>query len=372
MLRLLISPIIIGVGFYFYFFLKRAYNIFFEKEIKRKIKTIFAAISCLIAAFCFNVSGMYVVSVLHIMGISALFLLFDFILKKMFSEKYKNGFIIWKKLGKSGALAIVLTFALLVSGYFNMHNVVKTDYTVYTEKNIRGEGYKIALLADVHFGVTLDENELEEVCLRVGKEEPDVVILCGDIVDDKTTKEGVETVFKKLGKIKSKYGVFYVYGNHDRPFSMVSSEYTENDLKTAIESNGIKILKDEVFEINDDFAIIGRDDKGFDNHQRKSINELSELVDEKRFILTLDHRPCEYEENGKEKTNLLLSGHTHGGQLFPVNFIDTFFKINDLNYGCVEIDSDTYAIVTSGVAGWAYPVKTSAPSEYVVINVMKK
>ncbi len=372
MLRLLISPIVIGIGFYFYFFLKRAFKIFFEREINRKTKIIFALISCVVAAFCFNVSGMYVVSVLHIVGISAIFLLFDFILKKVFSNQYEKGFKLWKKLGKSGLLSFVLTFAVLLLGYFNMHNVVKTSYTVYTEKNIREEGYRIALLADVHFGVSLDEKELEEACSLVSKESPDVVILCGDIVDDKTSKEGVETVFNVLSKIKNKCGIFYVYGNHDRPFNMVSSGYTADDLKNAIESNGIKILKDEIFEINDDFAIIGRDDKGFGNRQRKSIDELTSEVDAKRFILTLDHIPCEYEENGKAKTNLLLSGHTHGGQLFPVNFIDTFFKINDANYGYVEIDNDTSAIVTSGVSGWAYPVKTSAPAEFVIIDVLKK
>ncbi len=353
-------------------FTLRFFKTFSEKEINQKTKIIFAVVSFVVAVFCFNVSGMYVVSVLHIVGISAIFLLFDFILKKAFSKQYENGFKPWKKLGKSGLLAFVLTFAVLLFGYFNMHNVVKTSYTVYTEKDVREEGYRIALLADVHFGVSLDEKELEEACYRVSEENPDVVILCGDIVDDKTSKEGVETVFEVLGKIKSKYGIFYVYGNHDRPFNMVSSGYTADDLKNAIESNGIKILKDENFEINDDFAIIGRDDKGFDNHQRKSINELSELVDEKKFILTLDHRPCEYEENGKSKTNLLLSGHTHGGQIFPVNFIDAFFKINNANYGYVEIDNDTSAIVTSGVAGWAYPVKTSAPSEFVIIDILKK
>jgi predicted MPP superfamily phosphohydrolase len=129
-------------------------------------------------------------------------------------------------------------------------------------------------------------------------------------------------------------------------------------------------LKDEIFSINEELHIVGRDDKGFDGHSRKNIEELTENIDNNDFILTLDHRPMEYSENGKAGTDLLLSGHTHGGQLFPVNLIDKLFKINDANYGLTKIDKDTNAIVTSGVAGWAYPVKTSAPSEYVIVNII--
>ncbi len=369
MFKLVLTPLFLGIGFYLYFFIKRIVKTFSKKEASRKAKIIIAISSTILSLFCYNISGIYTVTILHIVGISSILMFVNFFLKKVFFHKYEKGFTPWKKIYGSGALALIITLALLTSGYVNMHNVVKTQYSVYTQKNIRSSGYRIALLADIHFGVSLDEKALMNVCKKVSEENVDTVILCGDIVDDNTTKEQVKKVFNILGKIKSNNGIFYVFGNHDRPFSMVSSDYTEEDLVTSIESNGIIILKDKAISINDELHLIGRDDRGFDNHKRESIENLVNKVDEEGFILTLDHQPTEYAQNGKAGTDLLLSGHTHGGQLWPVNIIDKFFKINDANYGFTKIDENTNAIVTSGVAGWAYPVKTSAPSEYVIINI---
>lgn len=276
-----------------------------------------------------------------------------------------------KKWFDCGVLPILLVMVYLFVGHVNFMVVQKTEYTVQTDKAIRTEGYRVALIADVHYGISLDGDQLRDKCEEIEAQRPDMVILCGDIVDDDTTLEQVKEVFAAFGGIKSTFGTFYVHGNHDRPFTQVKdsllSDFTEKDLLVAIESNGITILTDDVYEIADDFVLVGREDPIAG--ARTPIETLLADVDANAFILTLDHRPAEYIQNGKAGTDLLLSGHTHGGHLFPLNIVMNVFGINDAVYGYTQIDSDTAAIVTSGFAGWCYPVKTCAKSEYVIIDI---
>lgn len=290
-----------------------------------------------------------------------------YVLKK----KNKPSFAKVKKWADSGVLPILLVMVYLFVGHVNFMVVQKTEYTVQTDKAIRAEGYRVALIADVHYGISLDGDQLRDKCEEIAEQNPDMVILCGDIVDDDTTPEEVKEVFAAFGGIKSTFGTFYVHGNHDRPFTDVKdsllSDFTEKDLLVAIESQNITILTDDVYEVTEDFVIVGREDPIAG--ARTPIETLLGDVNKDAFILTLDHRPAEYIQNGKAGTDLLLSGHTHGGHLFPLNIVMKVFGINDAVYGYTQIDEDTAAIVTSGFAGWCYPVKTCAKSEYVIINI---
>ena len=297
----------------------------------------------------------------------AVWKLASYILKKKNAPSYPK----LKKWADSGILPIVLTAIYLFVGHVNFMVVTPTEYTVHTDKAIRTEGYRVVLIADVHYGISLDGDQLRDKCEEIEQQNPDMVVLCGDIVDDDTTPEGLKEVFAALGSIKSTFGTFYVHGNHDRPFTDVQdsllSGFSEKDLLVAIESQGITILTDDVHEIADDFVIVGREDTIAG--RREPIETLLADVNKDAFVLTLDHHPTEYAQNGAAGTDLLLSGHTHGGHLFPLNVVMHVFGINDAVYGYTQIDDDTAAIVTSGFAGWCYPVKTCAKSEYVVIDI---
>ena len=371
---LMLSPILIGVGFYLYFFFKGIVDFLGIDPKKRTVKLSLIALSVLLTALCFNIAGFGTILILHIVMSAMLIQFLNLILKLIFTDKYKSGFFFWKKVYKSRVIPIFLTIVILILGYFNLHNVVATKYTIYTDKSIRNDGYKVALLADIHYGVSIDDNELLEKCIEISSKNPDIVILCGDMVDNLTTKEQMNSLFNHLSTIKSQYGIFYVHGNHDRPMSMINSEYSEQDLIESIENNGIKILKDDIAQITDDFVIIGREDRSVDRSQNKrlSIKELISQVDKQDFILTLDHQPNEYNENANAGTDLLLSGHTHGGQIFPLDIIQEIIPFNDGVYGLYQLDNNSQAIVTSGVAGWAFPVKTAAPAEYVIIDIKAK
>lgn len=371
--QLYFLPVILGISAYFYFFLRRMLSAFGAPVDKRWLK-IAVGLAALVAGWLSSdIRGIFAIIVLHIFLLAVLMHPINFAMRKIFSKRSEKVFRVWKKIYGSGAIPILLTTVILVGGYLNLHNVVQTSYTIRTEKDIRAEGYRIALIADIHYGVSLDYEELLQKCAEINATEPDIVILCGDIIDGSATGEQMREVYRALGTLKSEFGTYYVHGNHDRPFSYDTYTYTVEDQMNAMQQNGIVILDDEVVQIAEDFVLVGREDRSADRFgygTRESLDLLFAKVDTDDFVLTLDHQPSEYAENGKIGTDLLLSGHTHGGQLFPINWIQKLIPFNDGVYGLYEIDGDTTAIITSGFATWNYPVKTAAPAEYVIIDVV--
>ncbi len=358
-------PFALGIAFYFRRYFKKMAACFNIDTSTSLAKIILWVLPLGLGAFCINPLRFGAIAVLHIFVLAVFTELLGLLFKGVLKGKARA---VWGKIQDSGALPLVLAAALMIGGYFNMHSIARTDYTLYTDKAV-GEGYRVVLIADVHYGVSIDEKELAEKCSEISALEADLVVLCGDIVDSSTSKGGLYTVFESLGQIESKKGVFYVYGNHDRA-RRHGGEYSDSELKDAIEKSGITILRDRVYEVDDSLVLVGREDRGYTGEgNRKSVAELMEGVDKSRFVLTLDHQPTQYDEIAKSPTDLLLSGHTHGGQLWPMNIVFDVFGINDYVYGQTQIDRDTCAIVTSGFAGWSYPVKTAAPAEYVVIDI---
>lgn len=370
MIGLLIAlvPVLVAIAFFFYFFFRRMFSTF-GANTKNKW-AISALILLAILATLASAQIMSVVSIimLHIVFIGLIVQFVNFLIKKIVNKKYDDKFSVWKKIYGSGVLPILLTVVVMILGCFNLHNVVSTNYTVYTDKPIRTDGYRVALIADVHFGVSLDSEKLKQKCDEISDDNVDFVILCGDIVDNSTTADEMKTVFETFGKIQSKYGVFYTYGNHDRPMSLLKSDYTQEELANVIENAGITILQDETEIINGELALIGREDRMKDN--RNSVDALVTVIDTDKFILVADHQPNQYDENVQANVDLIVSGHTHGGQIFPLNVVMKVFGINDGVYGQYMLSENTQAIVTSGLAGWSYPIKTAAPAEYVIIDIL--
>ena len=368
-LIIFILAVFAGVAAYVYRFVKRIgrnLDIHVENRWARFGITVLGVIIFAASMSLFGIVALIVL--LHFVAISMLVDVGNILIQKVKKENYSK-LKIWNNIYKCCIIPLVVTIATMIYGYVNMMNVVETSYVINTGKDIRDEGYRIGLVADIHFGVSLDIEGLQEVCDEISSKDVDIMVLCGDIVDEGTSYEEMQQVFETLGTIDSEYGIYYVYGNHDRQTYRDNKSFTTEQLNEAITSNGIKILLDETVAINDEFTIIGRNDASFTKGtNRKSMEDLLEGVDMNDFILTLDHQPTGYEENQKAGTDLLLSGHTHAGQIWPANIFLSIVKFDDAVYGITEM-GDFKGLVTSGVAGWGFPIKTSAPAEYVIIDV---
>ena len=163
--------------------------------------------------------------------------------------------------------------------------------------------------------------------------------------------------------------VYYVYGNHDQNNYTSAPNYTREQLADTIRKNGITILEDESVTLGSDLTLIGRADRGDGSFQRKEISELVASLNPEQEWILLDHQPSDYQKAEQAGCDLILSGHTHAGQIWPAGLFATLFHFDELNYGEKDV-GNLHAIVTSGIAGWGYPIRTERHSEYVVIQLV--
>ena len=271
---------------------------------------------------------------------------------------------VWQTIRSFMLIPLLCAVIVFTYGTINVKNIVRTEYDISTDKSIRAEGYKIALLSDVHYGKLNNKRDLKRLAESLSTQELDMVIICGDIVDEDTTKAQMQEIFSILGTIKSSYGSYFVFGNHDKQPHNKKPIFTETELVSVTKQNGITVLKDELVNIGDDILLVGRLDR---NDERKSVEELLAGADSSKYIILADHEPYDFKPKSDAGVDLQLSGHTHGGQLFPVGTVMDLFNIGDMVYGKKQT-GNMIAITTSGITG-SHPLRTQGKSEYVVITI---
>lgn len=358
----------IPIGIYLYFYLKRIAGWLHLDTKKRWVRLFAVGLSVGLSLLASNIWGIWAVIVIHLAAFVLVTQLLHFIGRKIITnEGTARGLT---KVYQCGLIPIICTALVFGYGYWKMGHVVETRYTVYTEKEIREEGYQVAMISDLHYGTTMGREKLEGICRQIGDTKPDLVILDGDIVDEATRLEQLQEAAKLLGSIPSVYGTFYIYGNHDKALYVESPNYTIAQLQESLKNSGIRILRDEAYQINGDFSIIGRDDRANPlNGGRLSSESLLHGVDRTDFLLLLDHQPCELKENKQAGYDLQLSGHTHGGQIWPMGVLNGRLGFGEMNYGYRNMEG-FQVIVSSGIAGWGYPVRTGSSSEFVTISIL--
>ena len=364
----LVMGIILGIliGSYSFFRVKYALND--TKLTKNKQIMISSIIAILSFLFCLNIWSMAALLIFYLFISSLIADLILVIRKYVIKEKHLN-FI--PKIHKNGLLAIIIFASIIIGSVYGMNHIELTEYNITTDK-IDNESYSILFVSDVHYGSVQNTQLVKDNILKMNNLKPDIVVLGGDIVDERTTKEDMQEIFEELGKINSTYGTYYIFGNHDRQPYAIDYEngnrtFTDSDLNQTIEKNKIKILNDNKITINNDIVLVGRSDAEWeDTIDRIDVNEILNESDLSKYIVVLDHQPVESKENAQEGVDLQLSGHTHGGQVFPYGMI---YDLSDrLNYGEYEI-KDMKQIVSSGLTGWGWPMRNEAKCEYVLINI---
>lgn len=357
-----IVPILIFIpaGIYLYFFFRRIFGPLMQRDTRLVKALSFAAAGvCIYSAW--PAYGWGGVAILHLIGISLILELVNFIIKKTLGRRKK-----WEAVYKSGILVFLIMAAVFTYGYYNMHQIRETKYRITSSKLQAGRTLKIALMSDIHLGVTMQADDLKSWCEKIQSQKPDMVLLAGDIFDENTKREEMLKAAKVLGNMESTYGVFYVYGNHDPNQYSEKPEYYFEDMRQALKAAGIYVLEDESALAGDEICVIGRKDAG--DQDRKSLKEIMMDVPENKFYLLMDHQPGDLRENDSEGIDLQVSGHTHAGQIWPTGQLMELMGVNEINYGYRKT-GNLQTVVTSGMAGWGYPIRTGGHCEYVMIEV---
>ncbi len=280
-------------------------------------------------------------------------LLINWLFKIVTSEKLRS--YRFKKFSLSSIL--LLSIFVVVAGIINFNTIRTSEYSIEVpRKSSKINHLKIAFVADFHLKEGVSISFVERFIMRISEINPDLMVFGGDIVEG-DRNDGKLNQFEELFRgIKTKYGVFAVLGNHEH--------YAGQDKGSFFSKSGMKVLCDSIVIIDSSFNLAGRNDSHFIS--RKTVNELLRSATDSLPIILLDHRPTEIDEVSKTRADVQLSGHTHNGQLFPINLITR--KVYELSWGYLK-KGNTQFFVTSGIRLWGPPVRTTGKSEIMVINI---
>lgn len=293
-----------------------------------------------------------------ILGHLAGFLAVTWLVTLLFRRRFKSDAF---RRALTLAIACVLCAAYITGAFINAYTVRCTDYSLTTEKSLGRDSLRIAQISDCHLGVTLDGGGFARQLERIAGYKPDMLVITGDLVDDDTPYDDLKAACEALGDFDAPLGKYFVYGNHDGG----SPSFGDSDLVRSLEENGVVILDDETVLIDDSFYICGRKD-AYD--RRSEIDRLLDPLDDERYIIVLDHQPDDYAAEAQSKADLVLSGHTHGGQLLPLPLVLRPIGFCDKVYGYDRIGGIDF-IVTSGIGALKAPLRTGTPAEFVIIDI---
>lgn len=297
---------------------------------------------------------------IHLIVLVLLTKLFFIIVKKITKKEFSEYFVL--------LIGVIISLLVLIPAYHRAYNVHQTKYLVYTSKDINTNKIRIVQISDSHIGTTMNGKKFSKYMEEINKLNPDIVVITGDYIDDNTAYEDMIDASKGLGKLKTRYGIYFILGNHDKGY-FNNKDYNYSNLQKELKKNNVTILEDDYINITDNIILVGRRDNS--DIDRKSIVDLTKDLDKTKYIITLDHQPNDYENEIKAETDLVLSGHTHGGHLFPLGEIGVFLGANDKAYG-METRNNTTFIVNSGISGWAIKFRTKSIAEYGIIDIIKK
>jgi predicted MPP superfamily phosphohydrolase len=253
----------------------------------------------------------------------------------------------------------VIVLGLAVYGYYHFtHPQISEREVVIHKKAGNYKEIKIVGLSDLHLGVNMDKNRLKRIVQRVNVQNPDLIIIAGDVVDNNVLPLTEEKMWEELGQLQAPLGVYACLGNHDYMSGIESS-------LDFLRQTNIRLLIDDTALVDNSFWLIGRDDlQG--NRRRESLAALVAKTDTALPLLLLDHEPVDLNDAEQNGIDLQFSGHTHRGQIWPVSLMVD--KMYETAYG-YNRKGNTQYYISSGIGLWGPPFRIGTHSEIAVFKI---
>lgn len=309
--------------------------------------------------------------------------LFDLIRLIARHTKLKNT-MLFTRVGiiSAGSIIAMCAAAVCIYGFLNARHITVSNFEVTINKTCGGiKDMKVVLIADTHMGYAIGADQIEQMAERINEQDADLVVFAGDIFDNSYKNlDDPERIAKAFRSIKSKYGIYAVFGNHDIEeqilmgftFRYDGKQENAKGMYDFIDRCGIKLLTDETVLVDDKFYIVGRRDGekvGTPDGKRKTIEELTEGIDKSKPVFVIAHEPDELQETADAGADIDFSGHTHDGQLFPLTIPVRLMWENPC--GMIKKD-DMYSLVTSGVGVYGPFMRVGTHAEIAVLDISFK
>ena len=315
------------------------------------------ALACMVMQFKSDNVPLPVATVMYEIGNSWLIILFYLLMTFLVLDLGRLVHLVpatW--LRDNGITSLVITGLMLVTfigGNIHYHNKQRQEISLTTDKRLE-RPLKIVMLSDMHAGFHNRRSEVGRWVDMINAENADLILIAGDIIDGNVRPlkaQGTAEEFKRLNA-----PTIACLGNH---------EYITGIGKSLelIGQTGIHLLRDDTLNIGG-VTIVGRDDRS--SRHRKSVEQLLQGIDRNQYIILLDHQPYHLEEAEQGGVDLQLSGHTHHGQVWPLNWVTK--KMYECDYGQWKRGKTDY-YVSSGMGIWGGKFRIGTDSEYAVITV---
>ena len=256
----------------------------------------------------------------------------------------------------NGITSLVLKALMLVTfigGNIHYHNKQRQEISLTTDKHLE-RPLKIVMLSDLHAGFHNRRAEVGRWVDMINAEKADLILIAGDLIDGNVRPLIAQGTAEELRRLNAP--TYACLGNHE----YITGIDKALDL---LDETGIRLLRDKGASI-DGVTILGRDDRS--NRRRKSVEQLMQGIDRNNYIILLDHQPFKLEEAEQNGVDLQLSGHTHRGQVWPLNWVTK--KMYECDYGQWRRSTTNY-YVSSGIGIWGGKFRIGTDSEYAVITV---
>lgn len=250
------------------------------------------------------------------------------------------------------AIYIAIVAAALFSAYFPT-----TRYLTLNVKKPLSKPMKIALVSDTHLGRWFGKVQLKKLANLIADNDVDTVLFAGDIMNDSTYYFDKYQMQHSLAEIKAPLGVFAVLGNHDYSGNQVA-------IAKAVENAGIKVIDNKKVLLNDELWLVGRSDET-DPNRPAAADLVADIKDDKPIVF-LEHSPSSAIEISQLPIDIHFSGHTHGGQIFPLTQL--MAQLSPLVYGTYLLEG-TQFLVTSGFGFGAVPFRLGTRSEIWIVTL---
>lgn len=250
-------------------------------------------------------------------------------------------------------------------GYYKFTHPTINELEVRVHKSAMGgkKELRVVMASDLHLGNIIGKNRLAKFVELINAQNPDIILLSGDVVDGDVRPVIAKNMHEELLRLQAPMGVFAVLGNHEY-IGTYSGEKIETTI-AYLQKSGIHMLQDDVLNVSSNLTIVGRDDRS--NHNRKELQELTDSLDKQRTIILLDHQPYHLEQAEECGVDLMLSGHTHNGQVWPISCI--VGNMYEVAQGYKQ-KGNTNVYVSAGLGLWGPPFRIGTESELLVVTLI--